>query len=136
MTKFAPMAFCMSFLLLGALGCGTVESHRTVANSDSASAAPNAERRRFEIEAEERLAAWNARIDSLRAKADVATGAAKAEMKEELDGLVAKRQEAAAKLEQLKAAGDERWSEAKRGMADVLDDLDRSLDGLRRRLRE
>ena len=89
------------------------------------------ERVEYEATAEHRLAELGARIDSLKYKVDVAGAETKAELKQQLDELEIKRQEAARKLGELKAAGEEGWDTMRREMADVLDDLEQKFDRIR-----
>ena len=137
MKRFVWLDVCSVVLVIAALGCGARERTTTTTKSDSTSSQRiDDERARYQGAAERQLAAIGARIDSLKLALDQGRVQAKAEMREEIADLEARRSEAARKLEDLKVAGAERWSVARRRMVDVLDDLDRRFDSLRDRLRD
>jgi uncharacterized coiled-coil DUF342 family protein len=72
-------------------------------------------RRAYEEKLEAQMREWNAQIDLLKAKADTAKAEAKVEYYARIEALQQKRDKARAKLQELKAAGDEAWEELKAG---------------------
>ena len=72
-------------------------------------------RRAFEEKLEAQMKEWNAQIALLKAKADTAKAEAKVEYYARIEALQQKRDTAGAKLQELKAAGDEAWEDLKAG---------------------
>ena len=72
-------------------------------------------RRAYEEKLEAQMREWNAQIDLLKARADTAKAEAKVEYYARIEALQQKRDKARAKLQELKAAGDEAWEELKAG---------------------
>jgi len=62
---------------------------------------------------------WNAKIDPLEAKAREAGADAKIEYQRQLDELRARRDEAQAKLDQVRNASGEAWEDIKQGADDA-----------------
>ena len=63
-----------------------------------------------------RLDHWNADIDALTAKADVAESSARAEYHKQIEALRSKRDEARSKLTALETAGEGAWEDLKAGV--------------------
>jgi predicted ATP-binding protein involved in virulence len=72
-------------------------------------------RKAYEEKLEAQLKEWSAQIALLRAKADNAKADAKIEYYKTVDALQHKQNEAKAKLQELKTAGDEAWEDLKAG---------------------
>ena len=72
-------------------------------------------RKAYEEKLEAQLKEWSAQIALLKAKADNARADAKIEYYKTVDALQHKKNEAKAKLQELKTAGDEAWEELKAG---------------------
>jgi hypothetical protein len=72
-------------------------------------------RKAYEEKLEAQLKEWSAQIALLRAKADNAKADAKIEYYKTVDALQHRQNEAKAKLQELKTAGDEAWEDLKAG---------------------
>ena len=72
-------------------------------------------RKAYEEKIDAQLEEWNAQIALLKARADKAKAEAKIEYNETIETLQRRRDEAKAKLHELKAAGDEAWEDLKTG---------------------
>jgi predicted ATP-binding protein involved in virulence len=72
-------------------------------------------RKAYEEKLEEQLKEWSAQIALLKAKADNAKADVKIEYYKTVDALQHKQNEAKAKLQELKTAGDEAWEDVKTG---------------------
>ena len=70
-------------------------------------------RKAYEEKIDAQLEEWNAQIALLKARADKAKAEAKIEYNETIETLQRRRDEAKAKLHELKTAGDEAWDEVK-----------------------
>ncbi len=70
----------------------------------------------YEEKLQSQLDEWDAKIDVLKAKADKAGAAAKADYYETIEDLQQKRAEAKDKLQELRAAGDDAWEDMKEGL--------------------
>lgn len=112
------------------LGCGSRQETTQTGTESSAQ-----QRTEYEGTAERRLAGLGARIDSLKAELDVAGAETKAAIQSEIDELELKRHEAGRKLDELRAAGADRWEVVRGEMANLLDDLDQRFDRMRARVR-
>jgi uncharacterized coiled-coil DUF342 family protein len=66
---------------------------------------------------------WAAKIDALIAKADKAGGEKKVEYQEQIQKLKEKKKVAEAKLQELRAAGEGTWREAKEALDKISVDL-------------
>jgi len=115
------LAWSLVFMSMLALGCSGQKTEQT---QQTVSAA---ERSEYEGTAERKLAALGARIDSLKMELDQASESAKLELKQQIDELEVKRQAAERKMQELRAAGAERWNAVKLEMANMLDELDRRI---------
>jgi hypothetical protein len=104
--------------------------------SENGSAAFTGDRDEYAESAEYRLAKIGARLDSLRAEIDSTSAATKSELQQEAARLETERQEAAVKLHDLRTSAGARWNDLRLELADLLDDLDRSFDRARAKLRE
>ncbi|MFO7459256.1 MAG: hypothetical protein R6X07_01420 [Desulfatiglandales bacterium] len=63
-----------------------------------------------------KMAEWNAEIDKLHAKADLAKAEAKIEYHEQIEDLRAKRKEVEDKIAELQQAGEGAWEDLKQGL--------------------
>lgn len=72
-------------------------------------------RKAYEEKLDAQLKEWSAEIALLKAKADNAKADARIEYIKTIDALQRKQNEAATKLRELKAAGDEAWEDLKTG---------------------
>ena len=70
------------------------------------------------------LVEWGAKIDELATSAEKAGAEAKADTKKRLSDLKEKRAAAQAKLDELKAAGSDKWASFKVGMETTWKDLE------------
>ena len=69
------------------------------------------------------LKEWSMKIAQLKSKAEVAETTIKAECLRQVDALRVKSEEAHAKLEELKKAGDEAWDTLKAGVEKAASEL-------------
>jgi multidrug resistance efflux pump len=72
-------------------------------------------RKAYEEKLDAQLEEWNAQIALLKARADKAKAEAKIEYYNTIESLQNKKDEAGAKLDVLKTAGDEAWEDLKIG---------------------
>ena len=72
-------------------------------------------RKAYEEKLDAQLEEWNAQIALLKARADKARAEAKIEYYKTIEALQYKQDEARAKLDELKTAGDEAWEDLKTG---------------------
>jgi uncharacterized coiled-coil DUF342 family protein len=72
-------------------------------------------RKAFEEKLDAQMKEWNAQIALFKAKADTVKADAKVEYYAKIEALQHKRDTARAKLQELKAAGDEAWEDLKAG---------------------
>ena len=79
---------------------------------------------------EARLAEWGAKLHDLAARADDAGEAAKVDYRERLAELEAKHHAAGLKLDELKAAGGERWLTFKTGVENAWAELELAFENL------
>jgi hypothetical protein len=84
--------------------------------------------------AEQRLAALDAHIDTLKVQMSIASDQAKAGAQEDIDQLGVERDKAKAKLIELRAASADTWEQAKQDLATSLDSLDAKFDRARARM--
>ena len=73
---------------------------------------------------EAQLRQWGAKLDELLATAEAAGTEAKADYRKHIDELRAKHQAAQAKLDELKAAGSDKWETLKAGVEGAWNELD------------
>jgi hypothetical protein len=73
---------------------------------------------------EKQLRQWGAQLDELVAKAEGAGTEAKVDYRKCIDDLKAKHQVAQSKLDELKAAGSEKWETLKTGVESAWNELD------------
>jgi peptidoglycan hydrolase CwlO-like protein len=73
---------------------------------------------------EAQLKQWGARLDELVAKADRAGTAARIDNRKRIDDLKAKVHAAQAKLDEVKAAGSEKWETLKTGVESAWSELE------------
>lgn len=72
-------------------------------------------RKAYEEKLDAQMKEWNAQIELLRAKADKAKAEVKIEYYKTIEALQRKQNDAKAKLQELKTAGDEAWEDLKTG---------------------
>jgi len=72
---------------------------------------------------EDQLKLWDAKLDVLMAQAKVVGTEAKIDHQKRLDAIKAKRAAAQAKLDEVKAAGSDKWDSFKAGLEVVWKDL-------------
>ena len=72
-------------------------------------------RKAYEEKLDAQMKEWNAQIDLLKAKADKAKAEAKIEYYKTIEAVQRKQNDAAAKLRELKTAGDDAWEDIKTG---------------------
>lgn len=77
----------------------------------------------YKARMDKQLKEWSIRIAQLKSKAELAETTIKAEYIRQVDALRARSEEAHAKLEELKKAGDEAWDTLKAGMEQAASDL-------------
>jgi histidinol dehydrogenase len=73
---------------------------------------------------EKQLKQWGAKLDELMAEAEKAGTEAKVDYRKRIDELKSKHQAAQLKLDELKAAGSEKWETLKTGVEKAWNDLD------------
>ena len=73
---------------------------------------------------EKQLKRWGAKLDELGAKAEGAGTEVKVEYRKNIDDLKAKYQVAQSKLDELKAAGSEKWETCKTGVEGAWKELE------------
>ncbi|HEX9883036.1 MAG TPA: hypothetical protein VGA79_03635 [Desulfobaccales bacterium] len=77
----------------------------------------------YQEKLEAQLKEWSAKLNELKAKADKATADAKIKMYREIDNLKAKKDVAQQKLDEIKAAGAEKWESLKAASEKTMEDL-------------
>lgn len=83
----------------------------------------SSKREAYEKKFDAQLNEWSAQIALLRAKADNAKADANMDYHKTIEALQRKRDEAAAKLHDLKAAGDDAWEDVKKGAERAWDEV-------------
>jgi hypothetical protein len=78
---------------------------------------------------EEQLKLWDAKLDVLVAKTKVAGAQAKIDHRQRIDVIKAKRAAAQMKLDEFKAAGNEKWDSFKAGIEAAWKDLELAFKG-------
>lgn len=78
---------------------------------------------------------WNAQIDRLAAKSEIAGADAKAEYNNSIDKLQRKRDEIDKKIREAVTAGDNAWQDMKIGITSAVDALETSLASARSRFK-
>ena len=81
---------------------------------------------------EAQLKEWGKKIDELAVKADTAGAQVKADYRKYVDDLKAKRTVAQSKLDELKAAGSEKWEVFKSGVESAWKDLESTFKTLKK----
>jgi uncharacterized coiled-coil DUF342 family protein len=81
----------------------------------------------YEKKIQAKLDEWNAEIDKLKAKADSAEADAQLEYYQKIEELRSMRENAANKLSELRAAGEDAWADLKAGIDGARDSLDKAL---------
>jgi hypothetical protein len=72
-------------------------------------------RKAYEEKIDAQLKEWSAQIDLLKARADKAKAEAKIDYYKTIEALQRRQEEAAARLKELKNAGDAAWEDVKKG---------------------
>jgi chromosome segregation ATPase len=91
---------------------------------------PTAEKRReYQGKVQAELDKINARINEYKAKAEYAKADAISEYHSQLESLMAKRDAAVSKLEQMQSASAEAWEELQRGFENAWKELDTAMQG-------
>ena len=80
-------------------------------------------RKAYEKKIDAQLEEWNAQIALLKARADKAKAETKVEYYKTIEALQHRKDEAGAKLHDLKTAGDEAWEDLKTGAEKAWDDV-------------
>lgn len=83
----------------------------------------------YQEKMEAQLKEWSARLEQLRAKADLAQADAKIEYYNQIDGVRAKVDAAEAKLRELKAASSDAWETLTGGVEQAWADLKTAVEG-------
>ncbi|MEL6744607.1 MAG: coiled coil domain-containing protein [Pseudomonadota bacterium] len=73
-----------------------------------------------------RLNQWDTEIENLKSKAAEASADAKIEYERQVDELQGMQKETQAKLDELRAAGDDAWTDLKAGVENAWDSLERA----------
>jgi chromosome segregation ATPase len=80
---------------------------------------------------ESQLKDWEAKLDVLVAKAEVVRAEAKSDYREHIDELKTKHRLAKAKLEELKAEGNDKWDTLKSGVESAWNELENAFKKLK-----
>jgi multidrug resistance efflux pump len=80
-------------------------------------------RKAYEEKIDAQLEEWSAQIALLKARADKARAEAKVEYYKTIEALQRRQDEARAKLDELKTAGDEAWEDLKKGAEKAWDEV-------------
>jgi hypothetical protein len=80
---------------------------------------------------EAQLLQWDARLDELVAKAELVRAEAKSDHLKHVEALKTKQRLAKAKLEELKAASNEKWEILKTGLENAWDELEDAIKKLK-----
>ena len=83
----------------------------------------NDKRKAYEEKLDAQLEEWNAHIALLKARADKAKAEMKIEYYKTIEALQRRQDEARAKLDELKTAGDEAWEDLKTGAEKAWDEV-------------
>lgn len=81
----------------------------------------------YEDKLQAQLDEWNAEIGKLKARADKAGADAKLEYYKQIENLREQQQEAKAKLDELRRAGEDAWEDLKAGMENAWDSLGKAV---------
>jgi nucleotide-binding universal stress UspA family protein len=93
-------------------------------------------REAYRRRAEAQLKEWGARIDALKAKAEMSKAGVKTAYLKQIEDLRKKQETAKRKLQELKESGDKAWKDLKSGADQVFDDLKKSLKQAASRFKE
>jgi len=86
------------------------------------------EKEQYIEKAKAKLDQWNAEIDRVQAKAKAAEADAKIEYQKQLEEMRVKRDEAEARLKELRDASDDAWTDMKAGFDRAWDSLSSAFD--------
>jgi hypothetical protein len=78
---------------------------------------------------EDQLKLWDAKLDVLMAKAEVAGAQAKIDLRKRIDIIKDKRAAAQAKFDEFRAAGNDKWDSFKAGIEFAWKDLESAFQG-------
>lgn len=122
--------FSLTFLVaLLALGCGMNSSTTTAPDSKISEAekataeAAKAKRDEYARAAQKRLDELTAKYEELKTRAAKAEGQAKKDLEKKAEEAKVKRDAAAKKLDELKAASHDSWEKVKDGVENAFEDL-------------
>lgn len=91
------------------------------------------ERNEYIRRMQSKLEKWNAEIDVLSAKADVAEAEARANYLKQIESLRNKRSDARQRLDELKSAGEGAWQDMKAGVESAWSALGDAVDSAKSR---
>jgi outer membrane biogenesis lipoprotein LolB len=94
------------------------------------------QREEFQQQMESQLGEFDQRIAEGRNQAEGLTGDARANMEQTIDGLEKQRADLAAKLEEMKAVGDDEWEASKTEVEQVSEDLQQALSDLQGKIED
>ncbi|OOE89348.1 sll1863 family stress response protein [Salinivibrio sharmensis] len=80
-----------------------------------------------------RLHDWNQEIDKLEEKANVASANAKAEYRESIEHLRARKEQAKTRINELQHASDDAWDDIKQGAEQALTSLKEAYDSAKQK---
>jgi predicted nucleic acid-binding Zn-ribbon protein len=92
------------------------------------------EKDQYAKKAKAKIDEWNADIDKMKVKMDAAEADAKIEYQQQLDEMRAQRDEAEAKLKEVREAGDEAWDDMKAGVDKAWSSISDAFERARSRL--
>ncbi|SIO36079.1 hypothetical protein [Salinivibrio sp. ES.052] len=75
-----------------------------------------------------RLHDWNQEIDKLEAKASVASANAKADYRDSIEHMRARKEQAKTRIDELQNASDDAWDDIKQGAEQALSSLKEAYD--------
>ena len=132
MRHAATLSLALAALL--SPGCGTGSSPTPNANDkvrdagEAAAEAARAKRDEYAREMQKQLDVIDAKYKALEQRAAAATGDARKDLDEKVKVARARRDVAAKKLDEVKAASVERWEKVKDGVGNAFDDLKKIFD--------
>jgi TPP-dependent trihydroxycyclohexane-1,2-dione (THcHDO) dehydratase len=94
------------------------------------------QREEFQRQMESQLSEFDQRIAEGRNQAEELTGDARANMEQTIDGLEKQRADLAAKLEEMKAVGDDEWEASKTEVEQASEDLQQALSDLQGKIED
>lgn len=94
------------------------------------------EKERYMDEVDTKIKQWNARIDELKAKAEVAESQNRRAILEKVDELQRKRRELEQKVQKIRTAGEGAWSDLKNSTKKAVNDLEQGIQSAFSKLKE